>query len=205
MTHRDIYTKFMIEYDKANVTSSYPALTEYEAAVLLDKAYLALIGQKVTGNNLRKAIFESDVKSVSDLAPLVVHRDIELFTDEHRPALNIVQYRLPEDFMYYVSSSLNQSDDKGTTLLPMELVPHKIAEKFFKTPYNLPWIKNPVCYVEGKIMFAVYDPINRPNVTSNDVAHLSYIKYPKSFISESLPSQNRFTLDISRLNGTDTI
>ena len=72
MTHKDIYTKFMIEYDKANVTSSYPSLTEYEAATILDKAYLALIGQKITGNNYRRAGLETDIKAVSDLAPLIV-------------------------------------------------------------------------------------------------------------------------------------
>lgn len=48
MTHSDIYTKFMIEYDKANITSSYPSLTKYEIATILDKAYLALIAQKYT-------------------------------------------------------------------------------------------------------------------------------------------------------------
>ena len=54
MTHSDIYTKFMIEYDKANITSSYPSLTKYEVATILDKAYLALIAQKYTGNNPRR-------------------------------------------------------------------------------------------------------------------------------------------------------
>ena len=53
MTHKDIYTKFMIEYDKANITSSYPSLTPYEVATILDKAYLALIARKPTGNNPR--------------------------------------------------------------------------------------------------------------------------------------------------------
>lgn len=53
MTHSDIYTKYMIEYDKAMITSSYPSITKYEAATILDKAYLALIAQKVTGNNPR--------------------------------------------------------------------------------------------------------------------------------------------------------
>jgi len=43
----------MIEYDKANVTSSYPSLTQKEIATVLDKAYLALIAQKLTGNNSR--------------------------------------------------------------------------------------------------------------------------------------------------------
>ena len=53
MTHSDIYTKYMIEYDKAQITSSYPSLTKYEIATLLDKAYLAIIAQKFTGNNAR--------------------------------------------------------------------------------------------------------------------------------------------------------
>ena len=43
MTHKDIYTKFMIEYDKAGASTSYPSLTEYEVATVLDKAYNALI------------------------------------------------------------------------------------------------------------------------------------------------------------------
>jgi len=30
MTHNDIYKKFLIEYDKADITSSYPSLTKYE-------------------------------------------------------------------------------------------------------------------------------------------------------------------------------
>jgi len=72
MTHKDIYTKFMIEYDKANVTSSYPSLTEYEVATVLDKAYHALIAQKVTGNNVRRVGLEGDLKSVSDIQALIV-------------------------------------------------------------------------------------------------------------------------------------
>ena len=89
MTHTDIKTKFMIEYDKANVTSSYPSLTEYEVATLLDKAYLALIAQKVTGNNARRTPFESDVKSVADLQQLVKHADVRTFNNGHEPATNI--------------------------------------------------------------------------------------------------------------------
>jgi len=57
----------MIEYDKENVTTSYPSLTEYEIATLLDKAYLALIAQKFTGNNMRRVPFEGDEKAVEDL------------------------------------------------------------------------------------------------------------------------------------------
>jgi hypothetical protein len=61
----------MIEYDKANVTSSYPSLTEYEIATVLDKAYNALIAQKVTGNNVRRVGFEGDNKAIADITPLI--------------------------------------------------------------------------------------------------------------------------------------
>ena len=71
MTHADIITKFLIEYDKANITSSYPSLTDYEIATVLDKAYLALLAQKITGNNPRQVGFEADVKAIEDMRPLI--------------------------------------------------------------------------------------------------------------------------------------
>ena len=74
MTHKDIYIKFMIEYDKANVTSSYPSLTEYEVATFLDKAYQSIITQKVTGNVPRRAGLEMDLKAMEDLEPLIKYQ-----------------------------------------------------------------------------------------------------------------------------------
>jgi len=190
MTHKDIYTKFMIEYDKANVTSSYPSLTEYEVATLLDKAYLALIAQKFTGNNIRRSAFEGDAKVISDLAPLVRHMDLNLSDNRHAPAINVTQFELPSDFMYYVSSALNWNDSGNNPydrhhdrLVPMKLVDHDTARKFYCTPYNMPWVKIPVCYVEGDDIYAVYDPINKPIVDGALKAHLSYIGYPMSFVS----------------------
>ena len=72
MAQSDVYKKFLIEYDKAEITSSFPSLTKPEIAILLDKAYLALVGEKVTGNNQRGAQFESDIKAIEDIRPLLV-------------------------------------------------------------------------------------------------------------------------------------
>ena len=105
MTHNDIYTKFMIEYDKANVTSSYPSLTEYEVATFLDKAYNALIAQKVTGNNVRRAPFEADIKSISDLRGLVKTEIITDFSPSDF-ASNGTAFVLPTDFLYFVAGTL---------------------------------------------------------------------------------------------------
>ena len=116
MTHKDIYIKFMIEYDKANVTSSYPSLTEYEVATVLDKAYNALIAQKVTGNNIRRAPFEADVKSISDLQNLIVtdiskSKDIECTGLSYDDSNNRLIVKLPVGFLYFVSCSIKKQFD----------------------------------------------------------------------------------------------
>lgn len=156
MTHKDIYTKFMIEYDKANVTSSYPSLTEYEVATVLDKAYNALIAQKVTGNNVRRASFEVDLKAIEDIAPLVIRDTIDLHKNKDI-AENVYSGGLPKTMLYFIDGYLtlkvNNGDGPmdGITYrnLPMQLVNHQIAKKFFVTSYNIPWVKQPVCYIEG--------------------------------------------------------
>ena len=102
MTHKDIYTKFMIEYDKAGASTSYPSLTEYEVATFLDKAYNALIAQKVTGNNVRGATFESDVKSIADLGPLVNTLMLPGIQDTSI-APNVYRYNVTDEYVESVS------------------------------------------------------------------------------------------------------
>ena len=254
MTHKDIYTKFMIEYDKANVTSSYPSLTEYEVATLLDKAYQALIAQKLTGNNYRQAPFEADIKAIADLQPLLVQSTVTFEGDTNAPAMNVSRFKLPSDCMYFVQllllhklndndlDKLNESkvykddiqyeeedpdawvtfedvygdkkkvsvngpyDNKSFRLLPTKLVPHPIAERFFITPYNMPWIKNPVCYINDDTVSVVYDLLNKPRVDKGQTAKLKYIKQPKKFLIDTEDTTvNWFRLDISRLNSNDKL
>ena len=243
MTHKDIYTKFMIEYDKANVTSSYPSLTEYEVATVLDKAYNALIAQKVTGNNVRRSSVESDVKSISDLQPLLMHshpvfQDFD--SDSTEVAVNIATFNIPEEFLYFVqlyliqkvkgsdstglnvnedaiysdpntdfehnypdfempqtnvteghiytpieaTASQNPMDTKKYRRVPVRLVPHQVAEKFFATSYNIPWVKIPVCYLENQKAYVVYDLMNPPYVSPGAAAHLVFIKKPNKFVKD---------------------
>ena len=181
MTHKDIYTKFMIEYDKANVTSSYPSLTEYEVATVLDKAYVALIAQKITGNNIRRATFESDVKSIADIEPLVRRTSVTLTQDSN--ITNAKQGTLPSAMLYFVKAYVDQivsgtpMDNKKSRSLPVTLVSHEVATKFYSTASNLPWIKTPVCFIENGIIHVVHDPIK---VTGNNCS-VVYIKQPNPF------------------------
>jgi hypothetical protein len=97
----------MIEYDKANVTSSYPSLTEYEVATVLDKAYNALIAQKVTGNNVRRASLESDLKAITDIAPLVKQDDdIRYSYSNSAIAQNVMSAKLPDKCLYFLQAYL---------------------------------------------------------------------------------------------------
>lgn len=202
MTHNDIYTKFMIEYDKANVTSSYPSLTKYEVATVLDKAYNALIAQKITGNNIRRSTFESDVKSIADLEPLVKRSSINLVADEN--IQNAFQADMPEDMLYFIKAYLKQ-DAKRNPMdykrnnrdLPVTLVTHDMATKFFATAYNLPWVKIPVCFLESNIIHIIYDPINIPKTEGASVV---YIKQPNTFVKDSI--QDIFGSDEFECNNT---
>lgn len=105
----------MIEYDKANVTSSYPSLTEYEVATVLDKAYNALIAQKITGNNVRRIGFEMDLKAIEDLAPLIKQKQSVAFSDaENAVAPNVVKTDLPDDYLYFLDCYLVYTSNKTT-------------------------------------------------------------------------------------------
>lgn len=193
MTHNDIYTKFMIEYDKANVASSYPSLTEYEIATILDKAYNALIAQKFTGNNPRRSSFESDNKSISDLQPLI---KTDVCTGS-LDSVNSFSANLPDGFLYYISSCIEHNiseeskpmDELEVRIINVKLVDHNIANKFLISPTNLPWVKTPVCYIENNEITVIYDPMMQDLETD---VYVTYIKKPNTFVKENLTGTNTY-------------
>lgn len=185
MTHGDIYTKFMIEYDKANITSSYPSLTEYEIATILDKAYLALIAQKYSGNNPGGSAFESDIKAVEDLQPL-----IDTFTCTGSKT-DINEYTFPthdkRDIQFIIQVSLNVDsndtsiDDQTHTKQNVSIVSHDITKNFKATTNNLPWIDSPVgCIESGNTVIYVDMDVVKANGSSSSIT-VKYIKTPKKF------------------------
>lgn len=172
MTYKDIHKKYMIEYDKENVTSSYPSLTTYEIATILDKAYLALIAQKLTGNQQRVP-FEGDIKAIEDVRNLIASKKISK-SNTTLPIDNAVIYKL-SDILYFLTA-LVLIDGK---LVTTNLVNHEIAKNFMHTTTNRPWIKNSVCYIEGDNLIVLYDDYSHKNVGD---LQLTYIKQPDKFV-----------------------
>lgn len=199
MTYEEIRTKFQIEYDKeGNSFSSYPSLTDKEIDTVLDKAYLALIAQKVTGNNPRRSTLESDTKAVSDIQPLICtiqsgenDDDLKALGDNVFNGIdNERSWQLPSDFLYYVSAVADFENGKRT----VDLVSHENAKQFFATETNHPWIKNAIAYIESNVITILYDPYvwhttdedgnEIPDVNRDPVAvglSLTYIHRPIKF------------------------
>ncbi len=191
MTYKDIHKKYMIEYDKENVTSSYPSLTTYEIATILDKAYLALIAQKLTGNQQRVP-FEGDIKAIEDVRNLIASKKISK-SNTTLPIDNAVIYKL-SDILYFLTA-LVLIDGK---LVTTNLVNHEIAKNFMHTATNRPWIKNSVCYIEGDNLIVLYDDYSHKNVGD---LQLTYIKQPDKFVDHI----NGKTFDDTQFELNDTM
>lgn len=154
MTYKDVYNKFMIEYDKADISSSYPSLTIYEVATLLDKAALALIAQKVTGNNPRQTAMDIDMKSISDLQSIVVNKQVDFETNSGDEMgisnLHILNPHL-DDLLYPIHIVVN-----GDYTKIIKFIPSIYADKFYKTQNNHPWIKSPVAYMSEDSIYVLH-------------------------------------------------
>lgn len=149
MTYNDIYKNFLIEYDKADVSSSYPSLTNEEIAAILDKAMYALIAQKVTGNNPRKVALDMDSKAMSDIAPLIKYFDTKKSDGESLiKANNELLFKFGDNGAprYLLDGIIKYNDtDKEVVNLTTSL----ISDKFKETVHNKPWIKQPIMYIQS--------------------------------------------------------
>lgn len=211
MTHKDIYEKFMIEYDKANITSSYPSLTKYEIATILDKAYLALIAQKLTGNNQRKVAFEGDIKAIEDLRPLVVSRKIGNDKSVILHTTNESAYQIPSDMMYYIQSVLCKNNDVSSldnvkhSIQNIKIVPREVASKFMVTDSNMPWITNPVAFIENDNIYVLYDSYTFKDNNPENII-LTFLKKPIKFTeAANVSRESFFILDESKLDSDHKI
>ena len=165
MTYNDIYKNFLIEYDKADVSSSYPSLTNEEIAAILDKAMYALIAQKVTGNNPRKVALDMDSKAMSDIAPLIDtwtltqstnntdssianNEFVYVYDDGVTPPVYILGGKITYTDKQKETEKAEGSEDTNKHEETVQLLTSVIADKFKETVHNKPWIKEPIMYVQ---------------------------------------------------------
>lgn len=183
----------MIEYDKANVTSSYPSLTKYEVATILDKAYLALIARKLTGNNTRRVPFEYDVKAIEDLRPLITSKVVNTST-AITTASNELAFKLPDDLLYYLEGQASYTNDNSEPADNKDhfneivnLVDHRTAQRFRATNTNMPWIKQPVSFLQGDDVYVLYDTYKHHDPLSLLV---TYLEKPASFVASLVGTED---------------
>lgn len=180
MTYKDVYNKFMIEYDKADISSSYPSLTIYEVATLLDKATLALIAQKVTGNNPRQTSMDIDMKSISDLRSIIVNQNVNFENTQGYTIgisnLHILNPHL-NDLLYPIHIIVN-----GDYTKIIKFIPSIYADKFYKTPNNDPWIKSPVAYMSNNSIYVLHSDDDSDLFEEQELRFpMLYIKRPDKF------------------------
>lgn len=191
MTKQEVKEKFEIEYDKADIASSYPSLTDFEIATILDKAYLALIAQKLTGNNPRNIGFEGDNKAIEDVRNLIHVEKVNERTGNNLPhlAANEKLYEVADDFLYYIDGSIMIGSDEAN----VDLISHQDAKKFKRTINNDPWMSNPVCYMDDSGIHVLHTTFAPQNGVSN--LYLTYVQKPGSFWGD-----DRFSTDDFELN-----
>ena len=217
MTYNDIYKNFLIEYDKADVSSSYPSLTNEEIAVILDKAMYALIAQKVTGNNPRKVALDMDSKAMSDIAPLIDtwaltqstdntdssianNEFVYVYDDGVIPPVYILGGKITYTDKQKETGKAEGSKDTNKYEETVQLLTSVIADKFKETVHNKPWIKEPIMYVQRKNTTSKEDTCIHILIDSskgkitNSSLHIRGIMMPTSFAQQKNQNTTEFPL-----------
>lgn len=176
MDTKGLHQHFKVEYDKANVITSYPSMLPEEIDVFLNKAYLMIINQKFTGNNYRKIAFEGDIKRISDLQKLVVTSTITTHTDVSH-ASNAISFDLNEldNYLYYITSTVKLDNINNSIV---NLTSHAIAQNVKETDINKPWLPKPVAEIEDNKLIIYYDPIKYETIAEDAPIAITYIKQP---------------------------
>lgn len=208
MKHPEIYINFLVEYDKLSAPNSYPSLTKKEVCIMLNKAYLALIAQKLTGNNPRAVQFESDNKAIEDIRPLITTSIINRETDNPNAnvyASNAILYEIPQESLYYIQSSIKLNykvDEIGiseTGRVEVKLVTHETAQKYMYTIHNKPWIESPVCYIENKNIVVLVDERHLGKDSNQPIwqMYLTYVKDPIRFSPDTIDKESDIEFELS--------
>ena len=93
--------------------------------------------------------------------------------------------------LYYINGSVeivnttSSIDNNKHVILPVSLISHVASERFKATANNLPWMKNPVAYTEGKNICLLIDLYKYKYNHGSMKLYVTYIKIPAKFVNDS--------------------
>ena len=205
MTVSEIHKAFKVIMDKnaeAVAFGGCPAFLPEEIDLFLNQAYIEIISNKFTGQNVLQAPFEGSVKRIADLEGLVkTDYDVEVTLTPNTNVLTLDDYKNKDgqyQRMLYVtvvlhgafqrvigvteqkSDSQIEQTDKTITSLPdgatCTLIDHDIARSFLRTYNNDPWIDTPISTLENNTLKIYIDTHSIAGPYSIDI---TYVKYPQ--------------------------
>lgn len=186
MTISELHTAFKLELDKTNslVTTLFePEEIDY----WLNKAYLALVNQKMFGNNTRSEGFDTSQKREDDLKALM--STVTVTPSTVSELVNGISVNISVDlpnYLYFISSRTWFNNGKRVVNYNIS---HIEKDRFLETSNNIPWIKNPVAYTEDNYIYILYDKYaaTAGSYTPSSV-EVTYLKKPET-LTITTPSQ----------------
>lgn len=185
MSVAEIHKAFKVTMDKNADAAAFggcPAFLPQEVDLILNQAYIEVLSNKFTGDNVAQIGFEGSVKRIADLEKLI-KTDYRVITslDSGSNVLTV------EDFfstngdyhrMFYVTSVLHFNNGSSTCVL----VDHNSARKFLKTYNNDPWIDTPVSTLQDNRLKVFIDTHRMIGPYAVDI---TYVKFPTKIDSSS--------------------
>lgn len=205
MTVSEIHKAFKVIMDKnaeAVAFGGCPAFLPEEIDLFLNQAYIEIISNKFTGQNVLQAPFEGSVKRIADLEGLVkTDYDVEVTLTPNTNVLTLDDYKNKDgqyQRMLYVTVVLHgafqrvigiteqksdtqiEQTDKTINNIPdgatCILIDHDIARSFLRTYNNDPWIDTPISTLENNTLKIYIDTHSIAEPYSIDI---TYVKYPQ--------------------------
>ena len=182
MTVSEIHKAFKVIMDKnaeAVAFGGCPAFLPEEIDLFLNQAFIEIVSNKFTGQNILQVPFEGSVKRVADLEGLVkTDTNISLTATPNTNVLTLDDFSNSDTRMFYVTSILHFNNSSSICVL----VSHEDARRFLKTYNNDPWIDTPVATLEDNTLKVMIDTYTMEAPYTID---LTYVSFPPIIDSNS--------------------
>lgn len=170
----EIHKAFKVIMDKnaeAVAFGGCPAFLPEEIDLFLNQAFIEIISNKFTGQNVLQTPFEGSVKRVADLEGLVkTDTAISLSLTSGTNVLVLDDFSNDKQRMFYVTSMLHFNNNSSTCIL----VSHDDARRFLKTYNNDPWIDTPVATLEDNTLKVMIDAYTMEQPYTIDITYVSF-------------------------------